>query len=86
MKEDSSSKDDGIKAFLCDYLLKFKKDNNFTYQDFKDEMARQGYKMTDVQLNSIFNKKGEGVSIEVIERILKCLDVMYKLEIYEREW
>jgi len=85
--EDTSNKNQsGIKEFMCDYLVRFKKDNDLTYKDFKDEMISQGYSLTDAQLSKIFTKNGDGVSIEIIEKLMQSLDVMYRIEIYEREW
>jgi transcriptional regulator with XRE-family HTH domain len=80
VSEDPTKKDT-IKSFLCEYLKMVKKRSGLTYKDFKDEC-----KITDKQLSCIFTKRGEGVSIEVIEMLLEKLEIMYKIEIYEREW
>lgn len=77
--------EESLKVFMCDYLSKFKKDNDFTYNDFKDQLKSDGHCLTDAQLSAIFTNEGNGVSIEVIERIYKSVGIMYVLNIYEED-
>lgn len=77
--------DNNLKSFMCEYLSKYKTDNKFTYQDFKGQLKEDGYPLTDAQLSAIFNNKGKGVSIDVVERIYKSIGIVYVLNIYEED-
>lgn len=68
-----------LKSFMCDYLRMVKDRSDITYSDIKHDC-----KVTDKQLSAIFNRQGNGVTIEVVERVYKALGIMFAIQICER--
>lgn len=71
-----------VKELMCEYLNKIKEEGDLKYSDFKSYAEEDGYNLTDKQLSAVFTKQGQGISIELLEKIFESLDIDYRLIIY----
>lgn len=64
-----------LKQMLCQSLKDIKNDENLTYRQIVDKVKDKEYldKVTEAQLAKILNKDGNGVSEDVIHKIIKSL-------------